>query len=139
MAFSTRGCSKSVGTTAEARFLNGDIVIEQLELLLERDERAAVAVERLPQQLREPRDHTIRLLRILEDESGDRVQRVEQKMRLQLSDESIEARLDELHLEARRTPGVVESRDHGIDEHVERPPDRHPIPHTCDDGVRRAP
>ena len=54
-------------------------MIEQLELLLERDERPALAVEGLPQQLRQARDHPIGLLRILEHERRDRVQRIKEE------------------------------------------------------------
>src|SRR5438874_1186744 len=49
-----RGCrawvdaERDAQPIAEARFLNGDVMIEQLELLLECDERTALAVERLP-------------------------------------------------------------------------------------------
>ena len=136
-----RGCGAWIDAerhaqpVAEARFLNRDVVIEQLELLLECDEGPAVPVERLPQQLREPGDHPVRLLRVLEHESRNRVERIEEEVRLQLSDEGIEARLHELHLEARRAPGVVQPGDHRVDEQVERPPQPNPVPHTREEGV----
>src|SRR5947207_11423376 len=113
-----RGCrawidaERDAQPIAEARFLNGDVMIEQLELLLECDERTALAVERLPEQLGKPRDHAIGLLGVLEDERRNRVKRVEEKVRLQLAHECIEARLDELHLESLRTPRVIETPHH---------------------------
>src|SRR6266478_2672015 len=65
---------------AESRFLDGDVMVEQLELLLECDERTPFPVKRLPQQLRQARDHPVRLLRVLEDECRNGVQRVEEEM-----------------------------------------------------------
>src|SRR5881394_108175 len=50
---------------AEARLLNGDVMIQQLELLFQCDKRTALPVKGLPQQLGEPGDHAVRLLRVL--------------------------------------------------------------------------
>ena len=123
---------------AETRFLNRDVMVEQLELLFECDERSAFAIKRLAQQLREPRDHAIRLLGVLEHESRNRVQRIKEEVRLELADERVESRLDELHLEPLGAPRVIQSRHHRVHEQVERPVHRHRVTHAGEERVRRA-
>ena len=78
---------------AKARFLNRDVVVQQLELLLQCDEGAALTVKRLAQELRQPRDHAIGLLGILEHEGRDRVEGIEEEMRLELANQRVEPRL----------------------------------------------
>ena len=122
-------------TIAEARLLNRDVMIEELEFLFECDERSAFAIERLAQQLREPRDHAIRLLRILEHESRNRMQRIKKEVRLQLANERVEPRLYQFHLEPVGAPRVIESRYHRVHEQVERPVHRHRVAHAGEEGV----
>src|SRR6185437_8181805 len=86
---------------AEARFLNRDVVVEQLELLLQCDERTALAVKRLAQELREPRDHPIGLLGVLEHEGRYLMHRIKEEVRLEMPDEHIDPRLHGLRLEPR--------------------------------------
>src|SRR5437016_8219774 len=110
-------------TIAESRFLDGDVMVQQLEFLLECDERTPFPVKGLPQQLGQAPDHPVRLLGILEDECRNGVQRVEEEMRLELSHERIEPRLYELRLESSGAPGVIQPGDHRVDERIELQPD----------------
>ena len=123
---------------AESRFLDGDVMVQQFELLLECDEGTPFPVKRLPQQLGQPGDHPVRLLRILEHECRDGVQRVEEEVRLQLSHESVEPRLHELHLETGRAPSVVQSRDHRIDKQIEGPVHQDGVTDSGEQRVRSA-
>src|SRR5258706_13857095 len=97
-------------------------MIEQLELLLECDERPAFPAKLLAQHLGQPGDHPVCLLRVLQHECRDGVEGVEEEVRLQLSDEGIEPCLHELHLETRGAPGMVQACDHRVHQYVEGPP-----------------
>ena len=64
---------------------------------------------------------------------------VEEEVRLQLSHERVEPSLDQLHLQPLGAPGVIESRDHRVDQQIEGPPDRDAVRNAAQDRMRRAP
>ena len=115
---------------AEASLLDRDVMIEQLQLLLQRHQRTAFPAERMTQQLAQARDHAVGLLGVLEHERRDRMQRVEEEMRLQLAGQRVEPRLHQLTLEPRGADGVIQADDHRVDENVERPVRRHGVGNT---------
>ena len=118
IAFSTSGCRIIRGTSAssvvgidvhadsqtilEARLFDLEILLQELELFLQRDLGLAAAVERDAQQIAQPADHPIGGLRIAVHQRRDRVQRVEQKVRMELRLERLQLRLDQPRLELRR-------------------------------------
>ena len=68
----------------EARLLDLEVLLQELQLLLQRDARRARAVERQAEQIAQAADHAIGAVGIGVHERRDRVQRVEEKVRLQL-------------------------------------------------------
>ncbi len=100
MAFSTSGCSNSVGTStwpaslghrhgdfqaiAESRPLNVDVAIEQRQFLRQRHAIDESGLQRLAQQMTEAADHPLGGVRLLVHQLRNGVERVEEKMRLQL-------------------------------------------------------
>ena len=83
----------------ETRLLDAEILLEELQLHLQGHFVVARVVEREPQQIAEVHEGAIRGLDILVHERGDRVQRVEQEMRVELLLKRRQLRLDQLRLE----------------------------------------
>jgi hypothetical protein len=118
MAFSTSGCSSSDGTSAssasgsisplqrepvaEADVLDLEVAVQDLELLAQRHDLLPV-IERQPQQVAEQREHAHHTLPLaLHRHHRDRVQRIEQEVRVQLHAQRVEIRPRQARLEARR-------------------------------------
>ena len=116
MAFSTSGCSSRLGTSAaqrrrigdrhlhrqsiaKPRLLNLDVAIEQRELLLERNAIDQAGVQRLAKQMAQAADHPLGIRRTLMHQFGDRVERVEEKVRLQLHAQHLQSCFREQRLE----------------------------------------
>ena len=85
----------------EARLLDLEVLLQELQLLLQRDAGRAGAIERQAQQIAQAADHAIGGVGIRVHERRDRVQRVEQEMRLQLGLERAQPRLDQTRFELR--------------------------------------
>lgn len=68
----------------KTNLFNFQILAEEFEFLPERHFLRSGAVERVTQQIAEPRQHPIRRLRIRQIEHRNRVQRVEEEMRIEL-------------------------------------------------------
>ena len=67
---------------AEPQLLDAEVEVERVELLAQRDLLHRILVERIAQELRQPRDREVRgAILAVEDERRDRIQRVEQEMR----------------------------------------------------------
>ena len=117
MAFSTSGCSSSVGTSAlrgvvsdrdgdfqaiaESRALNVDVAIEQRQLLRQRHAIDESGVQRFAQQMTQAADHPLGGGRLLVHQLRNGVERVEQEMRLQLHAQHLQPRLREQRFELR--------------------------------------
>ena len=71
-------------TIPEARILDLQIAVEDLELFLQRDLRAIFQIERHAEQVAEADDHGIGGGGIVVDQLGDGVQGVEEEVRLEL-------------------------------------------------------
>ena len=67
---------------AESHPLDLQVVAHHVDLFAERHERRALLIERRSQQRRELHRHALGARRVVVDERGDRVERVEQKVRL---------------------------------------------------------
>ncbi len=110
MEFSTSGCRSMLGTTTSrlagsidfsivsfgpkrTRF-DVEILVDGLELLAQRDE-VLLAPQQSAEQSRELDDERARRLGLRADERGDRRQRVEQKMRVDLARERGDAGRDQ--------------------------------------------
>ena len=118
IAFSTRGCRSRFGTRAsrtsvpdpeargeavlEARLLDREVALQELQLLAQRDVRPPRVLQRDPQEVRELQDHALGRVRLRLQERRDRVQRVEQEVRLELHLQRAELGLRELGLEPGR-------------------------------------
>ncbi len=118
MLFSTSGwrikfgtCASSVsGSTskldgqpvAEARLLDFEIFLQELELVLERDFLLAALVERDAKQIAQPRQHLIGGFHVAVHQRRDRVERVEEKVGMQLPLQRLQLRLGKLRVEPRR-------------------------------------
>ena len=85
----------------ESGLLDLQILLQELELLLQRDARRAAAVERQSQQIAQAADHPVGRVRVGVDQRRDRVQRVEQEMRVQFRLERLQPRLRQLRFELR--------------------------------------
>jgi len=68
---------------SKARLLHGEVRLEATEPVARRP-RPVAALERVAQKIAEPGEHGHRLPRTVLDQHADRMQRVEQKVRLQL-------------------------------------------------------
>ena len=123
MAFSTSGCRSSVGSErverlrldveaddqpiGEARLLDLEVLREEIELRLERDFLAARVLERHPQQIAEAHQGPVGGLDVAVHQRRDRVQRVEQEVRLELLLQRRHLRFDQLRFELRRAQRAV--------------------------------
>src|SRR4029079_12045741 len=61
-------------TILEARLFDVEILLEKIDLFLQRDLGLAAAIERDAEQIAEPADHAIGALRVAVDQRGDWVQ-----------------------------------------------------------------
>ena len=79
-----------------------DVALEHRQLVLEPNLVIGGRVDRESQQIRQADDHRVRGVGVAVDELGDRVQRVEEKVRVQLRPERVEARGGQLRVETQR-------------------------------------
>ena len=91
-------CSQPI---LKARLLNGEILLDKLELIGQRDFAQRIGFERRSQKITQLSDHLLGAGRVLADERRDRVQRVEQKVRTQPALERPELGLGEIDSESR--------------------------------------
>ena len=100
MAFSTRGCRSRVGqerverlgldvepddqAIGETRLLDFEVLRQEIELRLQRAFVAAQILQRHPQQIAEAHQRPIGRVDVSVHQRGNRVERVEQEMRLKL-------------------------------------------------------
>ena len=91
--------NSQVQPLAEAQPLGAQIQVERFEFLAQGDLLHRVLIERIAQELRQPRDRLVRLLvLVVEDQGRDRVQGVEQEVRVQLVAQHLQLRfLGERH------------------------------------------
>src|SRR5690606_21333124 len=80
----------------EPDLLDGEVVVHEADLVGEGDERARAGVEGVPEDARQPLDGALGLARLLLDERGDGVERVEEEVRVDLRAERDELRLGAL-------------------------------------------
>ncbi len=109
IAFSTSGCSSSDGTRADsarsstsnssrsrspkAQLLDAEVEVERVEFLAQRDLLHRVLVERVAQELRQPGNREIcGAILAVQHECRDRIQRIEEEMRVELVAQHLELR-----------------------------------------------
>ena len=138
MAFSTSGWRMSRGTIAPrtarldlerhsqplavAGLLDLRVPAEQRQLLRQRGLHPGAAPQREPQHLAQAREQPFGARRVLPDQGRDRVQGVEQEVRLELRAQHVQPRLGELagvggggDTAPARLPGVGEGLGRGDD------------------------
>src|SRR6185295_14556660 len=86
----------------EAHLLDREIAIDQCELVVERDGLARAELERLAQEVAQAFAHAPRTLRVRADERVDRVERVEQEVRIELRAHGTQLGLARRNLERER-------------------------------------
>ena len=91
-----------VEPVGEPHELELDVAIDEHQLALERDLLFVGVLERQPQQVAELLDHQPRLARRAFDVGGNRIQRVEQEMRIELRAQRREPRLGQRPLQIGR-------------------------------------
>ena len=101
MAFSTMGCSSMLGTkgferlgihflddlqivAAETRHFDVEIVVHETQLVLQRHKRIVLA-QQAPQNISQLEHDDARLVGIVANQRRDRIQRIEQEMRIDLA------------------------------------------------------
>ena len=88
-------------TLGEARFLNVEILLRELEFLSERDLLPVGILHDAAQEIAQPGDHADgSIVPIFANQPGDCVERIEQEMRLDLAAKRIQLRLRQLLVEA---------------------------------------
>src|SRR4029453_16465550 len=110
-------------TIAVPRALDRQVRVEKLQLALERYLLNVRGLEGPSQELGQLRKHQIRRLDVLTHQSGDRVQRVEEEVRVKLHLQRLDLRMRQRGLELRRpqlaiagvaiAPGHVRDGDNG--------------------------
>ena len=88
---------------AEVHLLDVEIRAQVFELLRELDFLDADLAQRDAQQIAQPLDHQVGLFRIAMDQRRDRVQRVEQEVRMQLLLQRLQLRFHQPRFETRRS------------------------------------
>src|SRR6185295_16713961 len=68
----------------ESNFLDGQIILDRFDFLTEFNERRIVVQQRITQELRKLRHHALGPLTIFVNGSSNRIERVEEKVRVQL-------------------------------------------------------
>ena len=86
---------------SKPRLLNLQVLFQEVEFLLQRNFLRPDALERQPEQVAELREHRIGRFSIAVHQRRDRMQRVEEEVRVQLALERLQARLREPRLELR--------------------------------------
>ena len=86
---------------AEARPLDLEVLVDEIELVLERHHLRADAIERQPQQVAEPRQHRVGGVDVAVHQRRDRVERVEQEVRVQLPLQRLQLRFGQAGLQLR--------------------------------------
>ena len=86
----------------ESGLLDFEVPLEEVQLLAKRDLLHRRLVQRHPQQLGQLRHHLVGGLRVAMDQRRDRMQGVEQEMRMQLHPQDLELGLRQLRFELRR-------------------------------------
>src|ERR1051326_1184840 len=84
-----------------------DVAVEQLHLLAQRHLARGARVDGAAEELAEARDHLARAGGIALDHRRDRVERVEEEVRIDLHPQRVEPGLGELGLQQRRARGLV--------------------------------
>ena len=74
----------------EANLFDLEVLLQELQFLFQRDAGGAGAIEGEAEQIAEPADHAIRRFGIRVHERRDRVERVEQEVRVELRFERLE-------------------------------------------------
>ena len=87
---------------AETHLLDVEVLLQHLELLLQRHLLDVRRVQRHAQQVAEPVHHPVGGVDVGPHQAGDGVQGVEEEVRMQLSLQRLQLRLDQPHLELRR-------------------------------------
>ena len=101
----------------ESRDLDIQIIVDEIELLLQRHKGFMLA-QQPPQNIAQLDDHTAGHVRIVANQRRNRVQRIEQKMRIDLRGQRVHARLEqqllvllEIHFDSRVVPDLHRNRD----------------------------
>ena len=101
---------------AEAGHFDIQIIVDKVELLLQRHEGFVLAQE-AAEDIAQLQDHHARLIGIVANQRRDGIERVEQEMRIDLAGERVHARLEqqllmllEVHLDARVVPNLDGNR-----------------------------
>ena len=109
--------------------LDLEIAVQKLDLLLQRHFHRAGVFERQSEEVAEPRDHLARAFSVFAQQSRNGMQRVEEKMRMNLHFQGFQLRLHELRAKLRSfqltfaiTVVVVERVAHQQDEPVNQQP-----------------
>src|SRR5690242_14753184 len=118
----------------EPRPLDIEIALEEIELLGKAYFLPAALSEGESQQIGEPDHHPLRLRGVLSSQDGDRVQGVEEKVRLELGAEGVQSSGREGGFELRGCHALCPV--HPLEQH--RPPGEHDRP-VVDDARERAP
>ena len=119
-------CHADGETILEARLFDVEVLLQEVALFLQRDDGLAAAIEGDAQQIAQAADHAIGRLGIAVHERRDRVQRVEEEVRVQLRLQRLQPRLDDLRFELRRAhlpllrlvvegDRVADADDHRVD------------------------
>ena len=135
-----------VEAIGEAVLLQVDVPSGEIDFSAERDDVLAGAIERGPHQLAEPEQHVQRLLAAAAaDQRGDRIERVEQEVRLNLQPERLELRPRQLRLQLRvaklqaNGPPVRRQGGPGREQrHVDEQVDDEQRPELSDEGLPKA-
>ena len=139
IAFSISGWSSSEGRRApivsdsilkcgrkpvlEAHLLDLEIELQRLDFLRQRDLGGRLVGQRIAQEGREPREHRIGALGLLQQHQGrDRIQRVEQEMRVELVAQHRQLRGRGLALQPLALADLVLQQQEVIDPVIERGP-----------------
>ena len=100
----------------EADLLNGQVALQMVQLLPERDHRVGGgAVDVVPQIIGETVGHFLRGLRVFRTEAGNGGQRIVDQVRIDLQHDRVQLALRELLLDAQRFAAVIdkhEAEDH---------------------------
>ena len=135
-----------VEAIGEAVLLQIHVASGEIDLGSQRDDVLAGAIERGAHQLAEPEQHVQRLLAAAAaDQRGDRIERVEQEVRLNLQPERLELRPGELRLQLRvaklqaNGPPVRRQGGPGREQrHVDEQVDDEQRPELPDEGLPKA-
>jgi hypothetical protein len=103
MRFGT-SASSARSWTSVADFHDLEVSPKQVELLAERDLLFRRALDGVSEELAQSRDHAPHAARVAFHQRRDRVQRIEEKVRVELHAQGVEPRFGELCTELRGNP-----------------------------------